>query len=135
MTEPKTILVIEDNPASIKYIRTHLEKEGFRTVIAENGFTGLNKVREIRPDLILLDIMLPDLDGHKLCRMIKFNREYKDIPVAIFTSRDTEEDAELAKKCGADAFILKNTHIAIVIEAIRRLVTRPAGDSTDRKPE
>jgi two-component system, OmpR family, alkaline phosphatase synthesis response regulator PhoP len=135
MTEPKTILVIEDNPASIKYIRSHLERAGFRAVIAENGFTGLNKVREIRPDLILLDIMLPDLDGHKLCRMIKFNREYRDIPVAIFTSRDTEEDAELAKKCGADAFILKNTHIAIVIEAIRRLVSKPAAAPQDPRPE
>lgn len=129
MSESKTILIIEDSAASIKYIRSHLEKEGFRTVVAENGFTGLNKVREVRPDLVLLDIMLPDLDGHKLCRMIKFNRAYKDIPVAMFTSRDTEEDAELAKKCGADAFILKNTHIAIVIETIRRLVSRPAPET------
>jgi DNA-binding response OmpR family regulator len=124
MPNQKTILIIEDNLASIKFITSHLSKSGYRTVVAENGFLGLQKVREVKPDLILLDIMLPDLDGHKLCRMIKFNREMKDIPVAMFTSRDTEEDAELAKKCGADAFILKSTHISIVLEAIGRLIQK-----------
>jgi two-component system alkaline phosphatase synthesis response regulator PhoP len=125
MTEQKTILIIEDNPASIKFITVYLQKQNYKTVVAENGFTGLCKAREIRPDLILLDIMLPDLDGHKLCRMIKFDRELKEIPVAMFTSRDTEEDAELAKKCGANAFILKTTHINIILDTIRRLIEKP----------
>jgi two-component system alkaline phosphatase synthesis response regulator PhoP/two-component system response regulator VicR len=87
--------------------------------------------RDIKPDLILLDIMLPDLDGHKLCRMIKFNRGLKRIPVAMFTSRDTEEDAELAKKCGADAFILKTTHVSIVLDAIDRLIQKKSAKSAD----
>jgi DNA-binding response OmpR family regulator len=106
MDPQRTVLLIEDNPASIKFITVYLNKTGYRTVVAENGFTGLQKAREIRPDLILLDILLPDLDGHKLCRMIKFSRDLKEIPVAMFTSRDTEEDAELARRCGANAFIL-----------------------------
>ena len=124
MDQKKTVLLIEDNPASIKYITVHLNKDGYRTVVAENGFIGLQKAREIRPDLILLDIMLPDLDGHKLCRMIKFNRDLKEIPVAMFTSRDTEEDAELARRCGANAFILKTTHINIILETVKRLIEK-----------
>ncbi|MBN1782078.1 response regulator [bacterium] len=119
---PKTILIIEDNPASIKYIQTHLQKHDFNTVVANGGFDGLNKTRSVKPDLILLDIMLPDLDGHKLCRMIKLNNDLKHIPVAMFTSRDTEEDADMAKKCGADAFILKNTRIQIVIDILNKLI-------------
>jgi DNA-binding response OmpR family regulator len=134
MDEQKTILIIEDNPASIKFITAHLARQNYRPIVAENGFSGLSKAREIRPDLILLDIMLPDLDGHKLCRMIKFDRELRDIPVAMFTSRDTEEDAELAKKCGANAFILKTTHINIIMETIRRLMEKrqnTKGESCD----
>jgi DNA-binding response OmpR family regulator len=130
MEQPKTILLIEDNPASIKFITVHLNKKGYKTVVAENGFTGLQKAREIRPDLILLDIMLPDLDGHKLCRMIKFNRELKEIPVAMFTSRDTEEDADLARRCGANAFILKTTHIDIILETVKSLIQKSASKET-----
>lgn len=121
-SSPKTILIIEDNPASIKYVQTHLQKNDYNTVIARGGFEGLNKARSIRPDLILLDIMLPDLDGHKLCKMIKANNDLKPIPVAMFTSRDTDEDADMAKKVGADAFILKNTRIQIVMDIIERLI-------------
>jgi two-component system, OmpR family, alkaline phosphatase synthesis response regulator PhoP len=124
MDPKRTVLLIEDNPASIKFITVHLNKNGYRTVVAENGFTGLQKAREIRPDLILLDIMLPDLDGHKLCRMIKFNKSLKEIPVAMFTSRDTDEDAELARRCGANAFILKTTHIDIILETVRSLIEK-----------
>jgi two-component system, OmpR family, alkaline phosphatase synthesis response regulator PhoP len=131
MDQPKTILLIEDNPASIKFITVHLNRNGYRTFVAENGFTGLQKAREIRPDLILLDIMLPDLDGHKLCRMIKFNRELKQIPVAMFTSRDTEEDAELAQRCGANAFILKTTHIDIILETVKRLIQQSVLKESD----
>jgi len=126
MDPQKTVLIIEDNPASIKFIAVHLNKNGYRTVVAENGFTGLQKARKIRPDLILLDIMLPDLDGHKLCRMIKLNRELKGIPVAMFTSRDTDEDAELARRCGANAFILKTTHVNIILETVERLIDKAA---------
>ena len=129
MADKKTILIIEDNPASIRFIQSHLEKQGYRTVVAENGFHGLKMARDIRPNLILLDIMLPDLDGHKICRMIKFNRELKNIPVAMFTSRDTEEDADLAKKCGANAFILKTTHIDIILDTIKKLVEKPKPNS------
>ena len=128
---PKTVLVIEDHPASIKYIQTHLQKNNYKTVIAAGGFDGLNKARSVKPDLILLDIMLPDLDGHKLCRMIKNNNNLKCIPVAMFTSRDTDEDADMAKKCGADAFILKSTRIQIVMDIVGKLIR----DSEKKKPQ
>jgi len=129
-SSPKTILIIEDNPASIKFVQTHLQKNDYNTVIAKGGFDGLNKARSVKPDLILLDIMLPDLDGHKLCKMIKSNNDLKLIPVAMFTSRDTDEDADMAKKVGADAFILKNTRIQIVMDIIERLIE---GSETKKK--
>ncbi|MBN1892869.1 response regulator [bacterium] len=124
MTNPKTVLMIEDSPASVKWIQTHLERMHYKVVIAESGFQGLKKARDLKPDLILMDIMLPDLDGHKLCRMIKFDKELKHIPVAMFTSRDTEEDAEMAKKMGANAFILKSTRIEIILNILEQLLEK-----------
>jgi DNA-binding response OmpR family regulator len=124
MPNEKTVLMIEDSPASVKWIQSHLEKLHYRVVIAESGFLGLKKARDLKPDLILMDIMLPDLDGHKLCRMIKFDKELKHIPVAMFTSRDTEEDAEMAKKMGANAFILKSTRIEIILNILERLLEK-----------
>lgn len=122
--EMKKILIVEDNPASIRFITRHLEKKGYKTVIAEGGFAGLKAAQDERPDLILLDIMLPDMDGHKVCRMIKMNRSLQKIPIAMFTSRDTDDDAEKAKKGGADAFLLKTTRIEIILDVIEQLINR-----------
>jgi DNA-binding response OmpR family regulator len=122
MEKSKRILIIEDNEASLQYIKTHLEHQGYETIPVQNGYEGLRQVRVERPDLILLDLLLPDLDGHKLCRMIKFDKNLGHIPVAVWTSRDTEEYAEKAKACGADAYIVKMTRIEIVLDIIKKLL-------------
>lgn len=120
----KKILIIEDNPASIRFITSHLENKGYVTVVAEGGFAGLKMAQDEHPDLILLDIMLPDMDGHKVCRMIKMNKAIQKIPIAMFTSRDTDDDAQKAKDGGADAFLLKNTRIEIILDVIEQLINR-----------
>lgn len=133
MDAAKKILIIEDNPSSIYYIRRFLENAGYLTVIAEGGFSGLEKARTEQPDLILLDIMLPDMDGHKVCRMIKKNRALQHIPIAMFTSRDTDEDAERAKEGGADAFLLKTTRIEIILNVIQQLLEKGAAVNPEEK--
>jgi DNA-binding response OmpR family regulator len=122
MGEPPKILIVEDNMAAIKFYSSHLKKAGYSVMTANAGFEGLNMARRENPDLILLDILLPDLDGLKICRILKFDKEFRKIPVAILTSRDTEEDAEYAKKCGVDAFMIKTTRIEIVLDVIRGLI-------------
>ena len=122
MGESKKILLVEDNLAAIKYYASHLKKAGYSVLMANAGFEGLSMARRERPDLILLDILLPDLDGHKICRILKFDKECQNIPIAMLTSRDTEEDAEQAQKCGADAFLIKTTRIEIVLDVIRDLL-------------
>src|SRR5512136_1555849 len=114
----KRILIIENNSVFRKALKTRLEAAEFKILDAENGLEGLNTVRREIPDLVILDIMLPGLDGHKVCRMIKFDRKLSRIPVIILTSRDLDQDAALAKQCGADAFILKTTKAPILIEVI-----------------
>jgi DNA-binding response OmpR family regulator len=122
MNDKKKILIIEDNEASMKWIQTYLTNQGFQTASAMNGIQGLNAARDAKPDLILLDLLLPDMNGHKVCRMIKFDRTLSHIPVVVWTSRDTEEDADLAKNCGADAFIVKTTRIEILLGVIKKLL-------------
>ncbi len=121
---PKCILIIEDNEAFLKILKMRLESEGYRIIAAQNGLEGLNTARKEKPDLVISDIMLPEMDGHKICRLIKLDRNIQHIPVIMLTSRDLDEDAELAKKCGADAFIPKTTHAAVMMDVISKLLNR-----------
>ena len=129
MTEQKAkrILVIEDNLAFQKMLKMRLDSKGYQTQTASDGLTGLDAVRLFNPDLVITDIMLPGLDGHKISRMIKFDKNFKHIPVIVLTSRDLDEDEELAKRCGADAFIVKTTRAEIVMDVIDRLLAKSPG--------
>ena len=125
----KKILMIEDEPAFLHMMKKRLEYEGYEVVAAENGLEGLSTARSENPDLIILDIMLPGMDGHKVCRMIKSDNNLRNIPVAMLTSRDLEEDAETAKRCGANAFIIKTTRTEIVIDIIKKLLDQNVCES------
>jgi two-component system alkaline phosphatase synthesis response regulator PhoP len=118
------IVVVEDNPSFRKMLKLRLESNGYQVMATEDGLTGLNTIRKEKPDIVILDIMLPALDGHKVCRMIKFDKSLHTIPVIILTSRDTDETADLAKKCGADAFLLKTTKAPIILDVIEKLIAR-----------
>ena len=103
-------------------MKKRLEYEGYRVVTAQNGLDGLSTARTENPSLIILDIMLPGMDGLKVCRMLKSDNNLRNIPVAMLTSRDLEEDAETAKRCGANAFIVKTTRTEVVIDIIKKLL-------------
>jgi len=118
------ILIIEDNAAFRKMLHIRLDAVGYDTVVAKDGLEGLAAVRKTNPDLVITDIMLPGLDGHKICRMIKFDKNFKHLPVIVLTSRDLDEDEELAKRCGADAFIVKTTRAEIILDVIEKLLKR-----------
>lgn len=128
-SKPKKILVIESNDAFRKMLKKRLEFSGFVVCTAPDGLQGLTAVRRENPDLIILDILLPGLDGHKICRMIKFDRKLRHIPVVVLTSRDLEEVAELAKQVKADAFCVKTTKAAVLVEIIQKLIERRQADS------
>jgi twitching motility two-component system response regulator PilH len=118
------VLIIEGNEKHRNQLATRLETSGFKVEMASDGLDGLNAVRRGHPDLVILDIMLPGLDGHKICRMIKFDRKFGHIPVVVLTSRDLDDVAELAKQVKADAFCLKSTKTPVLIDIIRKLIER-----------
>ncbi|MEW6171898.1 MAG: response regulator transcription factor [Bacillota bacterium] len=101
------ILVADDEEPIRELLRFNLENEGFRTLFAADGETAMKLVQQRRPDLILLDLMLPKLDGFEVCRRIKSDPQTAQIPVVILTARDTETDKVLGLELGADDYVTK----------------------------
>jgi DNA-binding response OmpR family regulator len=103
----KKILVVEDDALIRELVKMNLESAGFTIVLAMDGFQGLEMARTENPDLIVLDIMLPKMDGFKVCRILKFDDKYKHIPIIMLTARMQEVDKETGFKTGADVYMTK----------------------------
>lgn len=103
----KTILVIDDEKDLIKLVDFHLSKEGYLVIGAKNGIEGLDIAQKHRPDLILLDIMMPKLDGLEVCKRLKGAPETARIPVVMLTAKAQEADKVLGLELGADDYITK----------------------------
>jgi two-component system phosphate regulon response regulator PhoB len=101
------VLVVEDEPDLREVIRYNLDREGFSVLESEDGEEGLDTLRRELPDLVLLDIMLPGVDGIELCRTIKYDKDTRGIPVIMVTARGDESDVVLGLGVGADDYITK----------------------------
>lgn len=118
----KHILIIDDNEAVLRMLEKWFKEYQYEISCAQDGLTGLSLARQLKPDCIVLDLMLPGMDGHKVCRMIKFDKQLRHIPVLILTSRIGPEEETLAKQCGADAFLTKGTKIERIVNEVRKLM-------------
>ncbi|MEO0096935.1 MAG: response regulator [candidate division WOR-3 bacterium] len=124
----KKILIIEDEEAIRFILEKRLSDAGYLTISAENGIEGLNKARKENPDLILLDLMLPGIDGYQICSMLKRDRRYAHIPIIILTARIQQKDYELAMELGADAFLTKPFESQILLSKIEELLKNNKGE-------
>lgn len=115
----KKILIVDDEQDIVETLRFVLETEGFECHCAYDGEEGLNKAKEIIPDLIILDVMMPVMNGYKISRLLKFDSNYKDIPILMLTARSQEKDKELGKETGADEYITKPFDIDFVVERVK----------------
>ena len=116
------ILVIEDNISYQEFLRSQLEAHGYEILLAKDGLEGLELARLEKPDLIILDLMLPQINGHAVTHMLKLDRNCQQIPIIMLTCRNIEEDAEIAKKGGANTFMLKSTKTDKILFEIKRLI-------------
>jgi len=103
----ETVLIIEDEKNILELIKYNLEKEGFKVIAASEGDTGLLKAREYQPNLIILDLMLPGMDGLDVCKTLRQNAKTASIPVIMLTARGEEVDKVLGLELGADDYITK----------------------------
>src|SRR5215467_2646328 len=128
------VLVVEDERDVADLIRYNLTKEGYDVVIAPTGSDALKQAREVHPDLVLLDIMVPQLNGWEVCRRLKADVETKNIPVIMVTGRVEEGDKVLGFEMGADDYVTKPFSPRELIARIRAVVRRGKGTETvDRK--
>lgn len=123
------VLVVDDEPDLIRILEFGLRAAGYQVDIAADGQEGLKKARELRPDIILLDLMLPKLDGYKVCRLLKFDERYRQIPIIILSARTQEGDQTLAKEMGANRFITKPYEFSEILAHIEALLKTPSVSS------
>jgi len=117
--EKKKILVVDDEVDLVKTIQFSLELEGYKVLVSYNGEDALAQARKENPDLILLDIMLPKLDGYKVCRLLKFDEQYKHIPILMMTAKTQEKDKLMGKETGANEYITKPFDMEELMEKIK----------------
>ncbi|MBR2888240.1 MAG: response regulator, partial [Bacteroidales bacterium] len=107
ITEKQTILVVDDAESITRFIQQMLEERGYTAIGCGNGADALRLAVEIRPDLILLDIMMPDVDGYAICAQLKADSKTKDIPVIFLSALNSSFDKVKAFKCGAVDYVTK----------------------------
>ncbi|NGZ11413.1 MAG: response regulator transcription factor [Nitrospira sp. LK70] len=133
-TNHKKILIVEDEQDILQLVKHYLEKEGFRPVTAMSGLEALKKVKEEKPDLVVLDLMLPEMDGLEVCKRLRSVPDTAMLPILMLTAKAEESDTIVGLELGADDYVTKpfspKALIARVKALLRRIERVPAGGST-----
>jgi two-component system phosphate regulon response regulator PhoB len=122
-----TILVVDDERDLVSLLDFNLRQAGFETVLATNGEQALQAVRRRAPDLVLLDLMLPDIPGTEVCRQLKSDARTKGIPVVMLTARGEELDRVVGFELGADDYVVKPFNARELLARVRKLLARGGG--------
>ena len=120
----ETILVIEDEEDILELIRYNLDREGYRVVCAESGEKGLEIARRQRPDLMLLDLMLPGLDGLEVCKRLKTDSAVATLPIVMVTARGEEADVVTGLELGAEDYVTKPFSPRVLVARVRAVLRR-----------
>jgi len=120
----KKVLIIDDENFFIEPIKLFLKRDGIEVIVANDGLTGLKMARSENPDLIVVDLMLPGINGYQVCRLLKFDNQYRHIPILIVSARDTEHDQSLGKESGADRYLTKPIDPPVLAEEIQSLLSK-----------
>ena len=121
---PKTVLIVEDNELNMKLFHDLLEAHGYRTVGTRNGIEALDLARKHRPDLILMDIQLPEVSGLEVTKWLKDDPELKVIPVVAVTAFAMKGDEEKIREGGCESYIAKPISVANFVETVKKFLER-----------
>lgn len=122
MINETRILLIDDHQTVFRLLEAIVRIKGYKLLYAESGQQGIVMARQEKPDLILLDVMMPDIDGFKVCQYLKENDSTKDIPVMFLTARGAEDDMATGRKAGAAGFMTKPFQTIDVLKQIERIL-------------
>ena len=112
----KKILIVDDEQDIVESLKFVLETANFTCYCAYNGEDGLRLAKELVPDLIILDVMMPKINGFKISRLLKYDAKYKNIPILMVTARTQEEDKLIGEETGADEYITKPFELDEVVK-------------------
>ena len=125
MTEnKKTILLVDDEPDLLESLAIRFKASGYNVLTAIDGLDALQKARTLSPNLIILDLMLPKMDGYKVARLLKFDNRYSHIPILILSARGQDLDKEMGKNAGADDYMVKPFDSLDLISRVKRLLSQ-----------
>ena len=125
-----TILIVEDDDTVREALSAGLESEGYEVILSDNGLDGLKQAKEEGPDLILLDLMLPEMDGLSVCRAL---RRDSNVPIIMLTARGTEMDKIVGLETGADDYVVKPFSLGELLARIRSLLRRTRNDKQENQ--
>ncbi len=120
--QTKKILMVDDEEALIRLVTMYLKYHSYEVISAGDGQEGLEKAKTEKPDLIILDLMLPKMDGYKVCGLLKKDTRYSKTPIILFTAKAQEKDVKLGEEVGADAYITKPFEPEVLLSKIKELI-------------
>jgi DNA-binding response OmpR family regulator len=127
---PKEILIVDDEPGVVVPIQFLMEQQGYRVMIAERGADDLDLICQYKPDLVLLDIMLPGIDGYEVCEIIRLDPNFRDVKIIFLTAEGREVEIAKGLALGADVYIIKpfsNTALVAKVKDLLETTYEEAG--------
>jgi len=120
------VLVVEDDPAALQLIGFTLESAGYEVILVANGIEGLRKAQEEAPDLLVLDLMLPGIDGYEVCHRLRSDPAGRErrLPILMLTAKSQETDRAMAEKMGVDRYLCKPATPEEITAAVRSLISQ-----------
>lgn len=119
---PRRILVVDDEPDILRIVTFRLKKLGYEIITAVNGQEALDLIKEKRPDLILLDLRLPVIDGYEVCKRLKTDEEFKQIPIILLTASSAGKISERTSEFKADDYIIKPFESEELLEKVKKFI-------------
>jgi DNA-binding response OmpR family regulator len=126
---PKEILIVDDEPSIVVPIQFLMEQQGYSVIIAENGHDALDMIYKYIPDLILLDIMLPGIDGYEVCEIVRLNPKLRSVKVIFLTAKGREVEIAKGLALGADAYITKPFSNAELVAKVKTVLDNINADA------
>lgn len=120
----KKILIVDDEQDIVESLKFVLEASGYTCYCAYNGEDGLRLAKEIIPDLMILDVMMPKINGFKISRLLKFDSKYKNIPILMVTARTQDEDKLIGEETGADEYITKPFELDDIVKRVDKYLKK-----------
>lgn len=121
---PAKILIIEDDPSAVRFAQYALEQEGYQVLTAGDGVEGLRMAQQEEPDLLVLDVMLPGMDGFEVCHRLRTTASTAKLPILMLSVKGRESDRSTGLKVGADEYLTKPTSPSQLVASVERLLAR-----------